>query len=313
MLRITLINKRLILWSKNMDLRIVTKYLDEYEGKEYQNPEKFSESQNKEKEYFIKFRNNGRAAREEFRKYCNMVCASIPELEMHSRSPSGWINQGRIVYDYFWSRFKLSKYDSYVNNISITINRERAISESRTLGVYIGLDNNNADSATKKRQMQLLDLEIENSKNFYYLMTYYNDKNYVTKNINDVRDAYNSNKLKVVSFLKVIDGPYTADRADIILEDTKNAILEFIPYYEYIMDVEYKDSRKSDEAEDKSGNVSNKNVNEYSLGCGVYHKKFGYGTIVDIGAELVTIDFESYGEKKLVIEACEKGNLLSII
>lgn len=221
-----------------MDLSIVTKYLDEYSGERYRAPENAPDTK---KQYYYDFYKAGREAREEYKKYCKRLCAGNTEIEMDGKSPSGWKSTWHYVDEYFWSRFKTKRHDDYINNIAITINKMPELSETWTLGVYVGVDYKKASQNPSlfRKQNHLLDLEIPESKNFYYLVKTTNDIDYTCQNRDEVRKRFIEGKVKVVSLLKVIDGPYIEERSDIIIKDSRQAVKEFIPYYEYIMGENY--------------------------------------------------------------------------
>jgi len=212
----------------------IVEYLDEYSGKKYRDPYKVPDV---EKEYYSAFRRKGQIAREEYKRYCKAVCEAIPNLEMDSRSPNNWVNQGQKVNEYFWTKYKTSSHDDYINNIAITINKIPQLYDSWVLGVYVGLDNNKADDKhiAYKRQNHILDLDIPESNDLYYLVdSTYNTNRYM-KNRDEVRREYDEHKVKSIQLVKIIYGPYTSDRSNAIIQDTESAIQEFIPYYEYIM------------------------------------------------------------------------------
>lgn len=217
-----------------MDLSIVIEYLENYGGKKYKSIDKALDS---EKEYFKTFYEAGRKAREEYKKFCTAVCNGIPELEMDSKSPSMWVNQGQRVDEYFWSRFKTCSSLDFINNISITIDRTPMMGGGFVLGVYVGLDYNRSEDNKSKivRQNQLLDLDIPVADDFYYLILPSNGNNYISKERDKLIKRYKAHEIRVVSLLKVIKGPYTADRGDAVIKDTRRAIIDFLPYYEYII------------------------------------------------------------------------------
>ncbi len=221
-----------------MNLSKVTHFFEQYSGEKYKSPKKLS---GVEREYYTAFGKAGRLARGEFKNYCKTVCEGVLEIEMDGKSPSMWMNQGQVVDEYFWSRFKTKRHDDYINNIAITINKMPELSETWTLGVYVGVDYKKASQNPSlfRKQNHLLDLEILESKNFYYLVKTTNDIDYTCQNRDEVRKRFIEGKVKVVSLLKVIDGPYTEERSDIIIKDSRQAVKEFIPYYEYIMGENY--------------------------------------------------------------------------
>ena len=77
--------------------------------------------------------------------------------------------------------------------------------------------------------------------------------------------------------MKVIDGPYSIDRSDTIIKDSRQAVKEFIPYYKYIMSENYTMSGWKED----NGVVSKPDKSyddwkgEFLVGCRVGHKKFG--------------------------------------
>ncbi len=217
-----------------MDLSIVIEYLENYGGKKYKTVDKALDS---EKEYFKSFYEAGRKAREEFKRFCTAVCKGISGLEMDSKSPSMWVNQGQRVDEYFWSRFKTYSSLDFINNISITIDRTPMMGGDFVLGVYVGLDYNHSkdDKSRIVRQNQLLDLDIPVADDFYYLILPSNGNNYISKERDKLIKRYKAHEIRVVSLLKVIKGPYTADRGDAVIKDTRRAIIDFLPYYEYII------------------------------------------------------------------------------
>ncbi len=217
-----------------MDLSIVIEYLENYGGKKYKSIDKALDS---EKEYFKTFYEAGRKAREEYKKFCAAVCNGIPELEMDSKSPSMWVNQGQRVDEYFWSRFKTCSGLDFINNISITIDRTPMMGGGFVLGVYVGLDYNRSEDDKSRivRQNQLLDLDIPVADDFYYLILPSNGNNYISKERDKLIKRYKAHEIRVVSLLKVIKGPYIADRGDVVIKDTRRAIIDFLPYYEYVI------------------------------------------------------------------------------
>ena len=62
-----------------------------------------------------------------------------------------------------------------------------------------------------------------------------NGNNYISKERDKLIKRYKAHEIRVVSLLKVIKGPYTADRGDAVIKDTRRAIIDFLPYYEYII------------------------------------------------------------------------------
>ena len=296
----------------NLDLNKVVDYLDKYHGKKYIDPDKVEGTR---KEYYIEFREAGQTARDEFRNYCNDVCERISELEMDSGSPSMWINQGQNVNEYFWSRYKTKSHDGYVNNIAITINRPPQLNDSWTLGVYVGASYTKAGGKECIRQNRLLDLDIPISDNIYYVVKTTNDAEYIIKNRDEVRKRYDEGKVMVVSLLKVIEGPYTEERYNEILDDTVNSINEFIPYYEYVMSGEHSE----EEWKSKPTTIVKPEVpsvdweKEYPIGCQIEHPKFGVGEISGYDETNIFVRFEDFGEKKLSKDACASGHLLSLV
>ena len=52
---------------------------------------------------------------------------------------------------------------------------------------------------------------------------------------------------------------------------------------------------------------STRTVSEFKLGDRVFHEKFGYGAVVAVDGNKLTVDFEKAGEKKVVDSFVERG------
>ena len=52
--------------------------------------------------------------------------------------------------------------------------------------------------------------------------------------------------------------------------------------------------------------IDENNDNKFKLMERIFHQKFGYGKILEIDGDKVTIDFEKAGEKKLMLTFIEK-------
>ena len=298
-----------------IDLEKTVAYLKEYHGEKYVAPENTSGAK---KEYYSVFKERGQAAREEFAKFCKEVCKKVPGLEMDSASPSMWKNQGQLVNEYFWSRFKTQEYNGFVNNISIAINKQPSLNDSWVLGVYVGAIFTKAggeECLRQNRQNRLLDLDIPESDGLYYSVKPSNGENYLIKDRDELRKRYDAVKVTIVELLKVIPGPYTEDRVNELIEDTKAAILEFLPYYEYVQSGE-RPERPWKGVKPEASKPVVPSIDweaEYPVGCRVEHPRFGEGTVQEIGETNVLISFDDFGEKKLGKEVCEKEQLLTRI
>ncbi len=292
-----------------MDLSKVIGYFEKFSKQSYIAPEKTSGA---EREFYLAFKEAGHTAREEYKAFCERVCHGIPELVMDSKSPSSWINQGQVAEDYFWSRFRTRSHDGFVHNIAVTMNRILDPSGFWVLGVYVSPIYNDLGGKECIRHNRVLDLDIPVSEDFYYVVRTTNEAEYLSKDRDEVRKRFDEGRAMVVSLLKIIPGPYTADRTDELIEKTREAVRSFIPYYEYVL--------SGDRAEKAWKTVAPKKVEpevprvdwekEFPVGCQVEHAKFLSGVVQAIGNETITICFEDFGVKELRKDACAAGGLL---
>ena len=283
-------------------------YLDHHRGEKYRNPDKLTGA---EKEYMSEFKREGQEAREEYRIFCQKLADSMPGLLLDSGSPSGWVNQGQIVNNYIWSRFTTERYKNFIYIIAVNVDIPEGLFDKTVLEVWVGEDekkNNN-----HKKLARLLDLDITMTDNLYYVCTRLDDSRFYSTNVVDIREKWNKGLIRSVCLLKVIDGPYTAERAGDVFKATQDAVKRFIPYYEYVMDgdgpegdwLQFAPSLKKPDNKEKIDYSG-----EYSVGCKVEHNRYGIGEISGYNDGKVEIEFESGESRSFDLAMCVEKRML---
>ncbi len=169
----------------------------------------------------------GQEARQLFIDFIKDAIKDIPDFEYVSCS--NWMNQGQVVQRYIWIELKRKEWKNYPNSVSVSI--EKLWDE-----ICITVRAETKDTASKeedfKKQFRLLDCRMLDGMT--YLLIDQNGKHYYYETDTDkVRKRCDSGEIRKLEVIEVIKQLTRDENA--ILEETKKAIKEIYPLYEYVM------------------------------------------------------------------------------
>ncbi|MGI6169087.1 MAG: McrB family protein [Christensenellales bacterium] len=216
-----------------VDFEKIITYLMNYAGKKYVDPKKVGA----EKEAMERFKKAGSSARKEFSKFCEHVSDKFKGLKM--QSTSGWINQGQIAQDYFWTELKHKDYVEYPHSISIFLTNTDNRDKEWDLSVCVELRDGISKDEDYERHNRIVDLDSPEGTGGHYQIIDINDKLYVPhRGKDEVLEVKRAGMLKKLQVAKKISKPYVQTKTSEIVRETQNAVELLIPYYNYILGIE---------------------------------------------------------------------------
>ena len=206
----------------------VIHFLRDNHGKHYINPDKAGDRADEMKA----IQRDGSNARAYFSDFCRKLADQIPELEYVSCS--NWLNQGQRIMPYFWVELKYSRWNSFPNSISISIN-EKDNTGQYTLSVRIDTRNNSSSETDFYRTNRLLDLELEEGM-FYQIMYSNQGYDYYPKEEKQyIRREVESGAIKKVEVNFEIENLEQEENDGTLFDKALSCVKKLVPYYEYMM------------------------------------------------------------------------------
>ena len=223
----------------NFDL--IGEYLETYSGEKYRKPA----SAGSYKTEMEKIKNMGQNAQNEFNKYVEFIGGFLPNYQMGKTT--SWQNSGTITR-YFWLEYKKKGYNDLPHSISISINAypEYDTNKGLTLSARVELkdslcdkDSNFSKTEIYKIHNTLLDVPVRKTDKLYYQASMKSSQVETFKKFGaDAEEVCKElDQLEKVQIVKDIIGPYKEQNTSDILMQTVQAIVELMPYYEYILEV----------------------------------------------------------------------------
>lgn len=227
--------------NSRIDFDALNNFLKNYCRRRYSDPEK-AENQKAEMEEIKKV---GQAAYSAFNRYGKFIEKLLPGFKM--KKSNSWQNSGNLM-KYFWIEYKKEGYEDLAHSISISMNAYPEYNKKK--GVTLSVRVEAKDSQCKKDSVfsekevykihnSILDLPIKKTDNLYYQASVKPKERKLFKKFgNDAGEVRKElDQLEKVQIVKDIIGPYKEQNTSDILMQTVQAIVELMPYYEYILEV----------------------------------------------------------------------------
>ena len=227
--------------NSRIDFGTVYTFLKNYCRRIYSDPEKAGD----QKAEMEEIKKVGQTAYREFNKYGKYIEKLLPGYT--AGKSTGWQNSGRLM-KYFWIELKKVGYEELAHSISISMNAYPEYNKRK--GVTLSVRVEAKDSQCKKDSIfsdkevykihnSILDIPIKKTDNLYYQASVKSRYTETFKKfgIDSEEVRKELDQLEKVQIVKDIIGPYKEQNTSDILMQTVQAIVELMPYYEYILEV----------------------------------------------------------------------------
>lgn len=227
--------KDLSLRGTEVDIETIVKYLEDYSGEKYIDPEKAGS----EKAKMEKFKKSGIDARQEFVKFGNLIENSLQDYK--AGRCTGWINQGQNGFPYFWIELKRKDALDLPHSLSLSINvhPEHDSSGPVTLSFRVELKDTGAEDEDYEIHNKIIEVPLNESSGIFYQanMKTNNESRSFSDDSENVKKEIANNSIKKLKTVKNIEGPYVNSRMSNILEDSIESVKLLIPFYEHILNL----------------------------------------------------------------------------
>lgn len=227
--------KDLSLRGTEVDIETIVKYLEDYSGEKYIDPEKAGS----EKAKMEKFKKSGIDARQEFVKFGNLIENSLQDYK--AGRCTGWINQGQNGFPYFWIELKRKDALDLPHSLSLSINVHPEYDSSGpvTLSFRVELKDTGAEDEDYEIHNKIIEVPLNESLGIFYQanMKTNNESRSFSDDSENVKKEIANNSIKKLKTVKNIEGPYVNSRMSNILEDSIESAKLLIPFYEHILNL----------------------------------------------------------------------------
>ena len=213
----------------------IVSFLKEFAGKHYKAPLRAGD----QADYMSEMKDRGQEARQLFIDFIKDAITDIPGLEF--ASCSNWVNQGQVVQRYIWVELKRKEWWNYPNSVSISIEKREELFGNE-IGITVRAETKDIASKDEdlKRQFRLLDCDLLDGMT-YLVKDNRGELHYNESDTEALRELYETGAIIKLEIIEVIEKLNRNE--SVILSETKDAIKEIYPLYEYVMS----DTEKPDE------------------------------------------------------------------
>lgn len=217
--------------NETINFEYITSYLEKYAGEQYYGPQK----QQANSSEMAEFKEHGRKAVQEFRKYVQIIASKTGYIIDTSTK---WLNQAQRGYSYFWVELKKHTAQAYPHSLSIAIYINSKDGDDRiTLSLSIETKDTKSESSDYEFHNRIIHLPIPPNTKIYYQADLNNGKqiNFRVEEYEEVKKSLKSKVIKKLKVVRDIIGPYTQSNVSKIIQDSLDASKELTPFYEYIL------------------------------------------------------------------------------
>lgn len=268
----------------NIDFNAIVSFFKNYAGKHYIKPEKAGN----EKEIMENFRKEGKSACNEFTKFCNYVRSGLP-LDLECQKSSNWINLAQITQKYIFVEIKNKKWKEYPHSLAISINDKSETGEEWVISVSVMTRDDNCEKEDYIRHNAIADLTLPEGSNACFVSV---DKNGKSKIVGggqkEAVKLRNNEEIRNITIKKEISKPYKSELTSKIIKETQEAVMELLPFYNYIF-----------EKSEQNNNVSNNKLSLNTIlygppGTGKTYNTVNYAVAICEGKSLEEIKNDNY-------------------
>lgn len=217
--------------NETINFEYITSYLEKYAGEQYYGPQK----QQANSSEMAEFKEHGRKAVQEFRKYVQIIASKTGYIIDTSTK---WLNQAQRGYSYFWVELKKHTAQAYPHSLSIAIYINSKDGNDRiTLSLSVETKDTKSESLDYEFHNRIIHLPISPNTKIYYQADLNNGKqiNFRVEEYEEVKKSLKSKVIKKLKVVRDIIGPYTQSNVSKIIQDSLDASKELTPFYEHIL------------------------------------------------------------------------------
>ena len=218
--------------NETINFEYITSYLEKYAGEQYYAPQK----QQANSSEMAEFKEHGRKAVQEFRKYIEIIASNTGYIVDTSNN---WINQAQKGYSYFWGELKKHTAQEYPHSLSVAIyiNSKNDSNDQIILSLSVETKDTKSKPSDYEFHNKIINFPIQQNTKIYYQADFNigEQKNFRIEEYEEVKKALKSKIIKKLKVVRNIIGPYTKNNTSKIIQDSLEAAKELIPFYEYIL------------------------------------------------------------------------------